>query len=33
MGDVELTNNQWVWEIFTILAALVIVLLVMCPKE
>lgn len=33
MGTVELTNNQWVWEIFCILTALVIVLLSLCPKD
>jgi hypothetical protein len=33
MGAVELTNNQWVWEIFCILVALVILLLTLAPKE
>lgn len=33
MGPVELSNNQWIWEIFCILVALVIVLLVLAPKD
>jgi hypothetical protein len=33
MGDIILTNNQWIWEIFSILCALVIVFLVLAPKD
>ena len=33
MGDVVLSNNQWIWEIFSILCALVIVFLVLAPKD
>jgi hypothetical protein len=33
MEIVQLTNSQWVWEIFCILAALVIIFLVLCPKD
>jgi hypothetical protein len=33
MEIVQLTNNQWVWEIFCILTALVIIFLVLCPKD
>jgi len=30
---VELTQNQWIWEIFCLLVALVIVLLILAPKQ
>jgi hypothetical protein len=33
MNPVELTQNQWIWEIFCVLGALVIVFLILAPKD
>ncbi len=33
MGTVELTDNEWIWDIFCILVALVIIFLVLAPKD
>ena len=33
MEIIQLTNNQWIWEIFCITTSLVIIFLVLCPKD